>query len=167
MAMTCAQIPQGTIFALRPWINAVSSPIRVLNLIAAAMFAVFSALQWNDFDPAIYDNPSTGDAIAWGVFYAFVALLFVLVLRRRLPRWILILAVMFCLVQLVRTAPGLWGNLTGDKAFDMAQSSMSADDARVELSREFFGALIALAGIGVIAWENTRLKRPADTLPDA
>jgi len=38
----------------------------------------------------------------------------------------------------------------------MTQMSMSAEDPRVELSREFFGAVIALAGVGLIAWENRR-----------
>ena len=133
--------------------------VRFANLVAAAIFAIFSSLQWNDLDPAIYDNPSIVDAIGWGVFYGFIGVLFVLMLFRRLPRWVLIMAVVFCLIQLGRTAPGLWENLTGDEAFDMTQASMAADDPRIELSREFFGALIALAGVGIIAFQNTRLAR--------
>lgn len=133
--------------------------VRFANLVAAAIFAVFSSLQWNDLDPAIYDNPSIVDAIGWGVFYGFVAVLFVLVVLRRLPRWILVIAVVFCLIQLGRTAPGLWENLIGDEAFDMTQAGMAADDPRIELSREFFGALIALVGVGIIAFENARLAR--------
>jgi hypothetical protein len=133
--------------------------LKVFNLIAAAVFAVFSALQWNDLDPAIYDSPSIVDAATWGIFYGFVAILFVLVLIHRLPRWMLILAVVFCLIELGRTAPGLWENISGDAAFNITQDRMSADDPRIELSREFFGALIALVGIGIIAFENTRWGR--------
>ena len=133
--------------------------VRFANLVAATIFAIFSSLQWNDLDPAIYDNPSIVDAIGWGIFYGFIAVLFVLVVLRRLPRWILIVAVVFCLIQVGRTAPGLWENLTGDEAFDMTQASMAADDPRIELSREFFGALIALVGVGIIAFENARLAR--------
>jgi hypothetical protein len=133
--------------------------LKVFNLIAAAVFAVFSALQWNDLDPAIYDNPSIVDAATWGIFYGFVAILFAVVLIRRLSRWMLILAVVFCLIELGRTAPGLWENITGDAAFNITQDGMSADDPRIELSREFFGALIALVGIGIIAFENTRWGR--------
>lgn len=136
-------------------------PLKVFNLVAAIIFAVFSSLQWNDLDPSIYDHPSIVDAITWGVFYAFIAILFVLVLFRRLPRWILILAVICCLIELGRTAPGLWENIAGDEAFNMTQASMSADDPRVELSREFFGALIALFGVGIIAFENSRFARSA------
>ena len=133
--------------------------LKVFNLAAAAVFAVFSTLQWNDLDPAIYDNPSIVDAATWGIFYGFVAILFAVVLIRRLPRWMLILAVVFCLIELGRTAPGLWENITGDAAFNITQDRMSADDPRIELSREFFGALIALFGIGIIAFENTRWGR--------
>ena len=132
---------------------------KLFNSIAAAVFVVFSLLQWNDLDPMVYDDPSIADAIAWGVFYAFIAVLFTLVMLRRLPRWILVVGVVICLAQLVRTAPGLWENLTGDQAFNMAQGSMSADDARIELSREFFGALLALVSVGIVALENTRLAK--------
>ena len=137
--------------------------VKGFNLVAAAIFAVFSALQWNDLDPAIYDHPSILDAATWGIFYAFVAILFVLVLWRRLPHWLLILAVVFCLIELGRTAPGLWENITGDETFNITQASMSADDPRVELSREFFGALIALFGVAIIALENTRWTRSPRT----
>ncbi len=141
--------------------------LKVFNPIAAAIFALFSWLQWNDIDPAIYADPSVLDAITWAVFYAFIAVLFVLVSIRTLPRWILLLAVVACLVQLGRTAPGVWENLTGDRPFAITQAGMSADDPRVELSREFFGALIALFGVGVVAIENVRLQRYRDSPGDA
>lgn len=139
--------------------------LKVFNLIAAAVFAVFSLLQWNDIDPAIYADPSVLDAIAWAAFYAFIAALFVLVLIRPLPRWVLLLALAGCLIQLGRTAPGLWQNLGGERPFTITQAGMSADDPRVELSREFFGALIALLGVGVVAIENRRRFRPTGAPP--
>jgi hypothetical protein len=129
----------------------------VLNLVAVVLFGLFSWLQWNDIDPAIYDHPSRLDAVTWLLFYALVALLFVVVLIRRLPRWLLALAAVFCLIEMGRTAPGIWENLTGDKDFTMTQASMSASDPRVEQSREFFGAVIALAGVGLLWWESRRL----------
>ena len=139
--------------------------LRVFNLIAAAVFAVFSLLQWKDIDPAIYTAPSVLDAIAWAAFYALVAGLFILVLMRHVPGWILLLALVCSLVQLGRTAPGVWENLTGDRPFTITQAGMSADDPRVELSREFFGALIALLGVGVVAIENRRRVKPAAGQP--
>ena len=130
--------------------------LKVFNLIAAAVFAVFSLLQWNDLDPAIYAAPSVLDAVVWAAFYALVAALFLLVLIRPLPRWILLLATICCLIQLGRTAPGVWENLSGDQPFTITQAGMTGDDPRVELSREFFGALIALLGVGIVALENRR-----------
>jgi len=141
----------------------VAASYKVFNLIAAVIFAVFSSLQWNDLEPAVYDDPSITDAVAWAVFYALVAVLFIYVLLRRLPRWVFFMAAVFCLVQMGRTATGLWDNITGDGAFSMAQANMSADDPRVERTRELFGALIALLGVGIIAFKNTRWARPTDS----
>ena len=133
--------------------------LRVFNLVAAATFALFAWLQWNDIDPVIYADPSVPDALGWAAFYAFVAVLFVLVLVRRLPRWVLFLGLALCVIQMGRTAPGFWENLTGDHPFTITQAGMSATDPRVELSREFFGALIALVGVAVVAFENARVAR--------
>ncbi len=128
--------------------------LRVLNVIAILLFALFSWVQWNDVDPAIYDHPSVLDAVLWGLFYALIAVLFAVTFFRPIPKWLLIIATVFCLIEMGRTAPGLWKNLTGDDEFTMTQASMSAEDPRVELSREFFGAVIALAGVGLLAWES-------------
>jgi hypothetical protein len=63
---------------------------------------------------------------------------------------------------MVRTGPGLYENFFGEKEFTMTQASMSAKDPRVELSREFFGAVIALGGVGFLAWQNRRPSAPRD-----
>jgi hypothetical protein len=84
-----------------------STTIRVFEATAAAMFAVFSWLQWNDLDPTVYHHPSMADAILWGLFCALIAALFVLAFFRRLPGWLIAVAAACCLVQLGRTAPGL------------------------------------------------------------
>jgi len=63
---------------------------------------------------------------------------------------VLVLAVAACLVELALTGPGLWENLFGERDFTMTQASMNAEDPRVELTREFFGAVIALAGVAVL-----------------
>lgn len=131
--------------------NASRSPLVVVAHVAlAAMFALFSALQVNDIDPAIYHDPSVLDAALWCAFYALIAVLFVASLFRRVPKWLLVLAALACLAEMVATGPGLWENVFGDKSFTMTQASMSAEDPRVELSREFFGAVIALVGVGIL-----------------
>ena len=48
----------------------------------------------------------------------------------------------------------LWINIFGTEEFTMMQVSMSAEDPRVELSREFFGALLALAAVMLLWWER-------------
>lgn len=134
----------------------VKTPLAILNFALAALFAVFAWMQRNDIDPAIYDHPSVLDAALWLAFYLLIAVLFVVVTFRTVPRWLLLVAAIACLVEMVRTGPGLYENLVGEKEFTMTQMSMSAEDPRVELSREFFGAVIALAGVGLIAWQNRK-----------
>ena len=134
-----------------------TSPLlTAINLIAAALFALFAWLQRNDIDPAIYDHPSVIDAALWLIFYLFIAVLFVVILFRRIPRWLLILGMIACFIEMGRTGPGLYENVFGEKSFTMTQMSMSAEDPRVELTREFFGAVIALAGIGGLFLQERR-----------
>lgn len=134
----------------------------LLDLTLAAMFGLFAWLQRNDLDPAVYDHPSVLDAALWLAFYLLIALLFVGSLFRRIPGWLLLLAALACLVELAMTGPGLYENVFGQRTFTMTQASMSADDPRVELSREFFGALIALAGVGVLWWQNRKVSPHED-----
>ena len=131
--------------------------IALVHLALAAMFALFAWLQRNDLDPAIYDRPSVVDAALWFAFYLLIAALFVWSLFRRVPQWLLAVAALACLVELATTAPGLWENLFGARDFTLTQASMSADDPRVELTREFGGALIALAGVAV-RWRRERRR---------
>ncbi len=134
----------------------VKTPLAILNFALAAIFVLFAWMQRNDIDPAIYDRPSVIDAALWLAFYLLIAVLFLIVTFRRVPRWLLLIAAIACLIEMVRTGPGLYENVVGEKEFTMTQVSMSAEDPRVELSREFFGAVIALAGVGLIAWQNRR-----------
>jgi len=118
-----------------------------LNVILALLFGVFAWFQRNDIDPAVYYKPSGLDATLWFLFYTLIAALFVVAIFKRIPKWLLIISILFCLIEMAVTGPGLVENLFGDEEFNLTQVSMSAEDPRVELSREFFGALIALAGV--------------------
>lgn len=131
-------------------------PFRMFNVAACLLFAVFAWVQSNDIDPEIYYHPSSLDAALWLLFYALIAVLFAVALFRRVPVWILVVAALACAAEMIRTGPGLWENVFGERPFTMTDRSMSADDPRVELSREFFGALIALAGVAMLWWENRR-----------
>ena len=137
-----------------------SPAVVVLHLALAAMFATFAWLQRNDLDPAVYDRPSVLDAALWLGFYLLIAVMFVVSLGRRLPPWLLALSAVACVVEMATTAPGLWQNLFGERSFTMTQASMSAADPRVELTREFFGALIALGGVGLLWRQERRAGAP-------
>ncbi len=134
--------------------------IIIAHSVAALLFAVFAWFQRNDIDPAIYHKPSSLDAILWLFFYGLIAVLFVAALFRRIPQWILIVAAIACFVEMATTGPGLAQNLFGDEEFTITQASMSAEDPRVELTREFFGAVIALAGVAAL-WFSERRRKPA------
>ena len=129
----------------------------VVHVMLAAMFFLFAWLQQNDLDPAIYDKPSALDAALWLAFYAVIGALFVASLFRRVPVWLLLLAAVACIAEMAATGPGLYENVFGGKDFTMTQASMSSEDPRVELTREFFGALIALAGVAIL-WRRERTR---------
>ncbi len=135
-----------------------SLPFIIASSIAALLFAIFAWFQRNDIDPQIYHNSSSLDAALWLVFYALIAILFIASIFRKIPQWILIVAAIACLVEMATTGPGLIQNLFGDDKFTMTQTSMSAEDPRVELTREFFGAVIALLGV-VALWLGQRGKK--------
>lgn len=131
-------------------------PLKILNVVLFLLFALFSWVQYNDIDPEVYDRPSSIDAATWLLFYALVSALFLITVFKAPPRWILALAILACLVELGRTAPGIWENFFGEQPFTLTQQSMSAEDPRVELSREFFGALITLGAVVLLWWERAR-----------
>ncbi|MDB4537206.1 transmembrane 220 family protein [Akkermansiaceae bacterium] len=137
--------------------------MKIANFLLAALFALFAWFQRNDIDPTIYSKPSFNnpalDSALWFLFYLIIAVGFVVVSFRKLPKWYFIVAIIACAFEMTMSGPGLWENIFGDKPATMAQTSMSAEDPRVELSREFFGAVIALAGVCFQLWQNRRIKK--------
>ncbi len=131
-----------------------SLPLRIANIVCIILFLLFAWFQRNDIDPEIYYKPSGIDATLWFVFYLLIAVMFAITLFRNVPLWLMILAAVFCVVEMGLSGPGLYQNLFGEKEFTMTQVSMSAEDPRVELSREFFGALIALLAVVWIFWQQ-------------
>jgi len=139
-------------------------PFCIFNGLAVLLFAAFAFFQYNDIDPAVYHQASSVDAALWLGFYALVSLLFALSLfHKASPRWMLLVGALACLVEMGRTGWGLWANIFGKEEFTMMQVSMSATDPRVELSREFFGALIALAGVILLWWQGRKYGSAAPT----
>jgi len=132
--------------------------LTAVNFLCAILFGVFAWFQRNDIDPEIYYHPSELDAVLWLAFYLLIAILFVIAAFRPLPHWILIVAAVACLIEMGRSGPGLYENLFGERQFSMTQLSMSAEDPRVELSREFFGALIALSAVGFLWFQRRKVR---------
>ena len=131
-----------------------SRPVLITNVIVAISFFLFAGFQFNDVDPEVYHNPSKLDAAIWLLFYFFIGVMSLAVIFRKIPSWILCVGLIACLIQMAISGPGLFQNLFGSESFNMTQNSMSAKDPRVELSREFFGALIAILGVGWIWWQR-------------
>ncbi len=133
-----------------------SAEMKFLNYALAALFLVFAWFQRNDIDPEVYTNPSSIDSALWLLFYGLIGLAFILINFKKLPVWYFALAVVACLIEMATCGPGIWANLFGEDKFNMTQTSMSAEDPRVELSREFFGALIALSAVVFQLWQSRR-----------
>ncbi|MEJ6829846.1 MAG: transmembrane 220 family protein [Akkermansiaceae bacterium] len=137
--------------------------MKFLNYALAILFVLFAYFQRNDIDPEVYTNPSSLDAALWLLFYLIIGIVFVLVSFRKLPMWYFVLAVIACFAEMAISGPGLWNNLFGEEPFTMTQVSMSAEDPRVELTREFFGAVIALVAVAFQFWQSRRKA----SIPDA
>ena len=124
------------------------------SALLALIFAGFAAVQINDTNPTIYHRPSVLDAWSWVFFYGFIAVLCAASIFRRVPRALLTVAALLCFVEMARTAPGLYENLFGADTFTMTATSMAAVRPEVELTREFFGALIALIVVIFLRWQE-------------
>ncbi len=126
--------------------------MRIFYWLGFVVFGGFAALQVNDTNPEIYERASVLDAWLWVGFYGMVAVCFLLKALGKLPKWLLAIAAAGCLLEMGDTVSGVIQNAGREEGFDMAQTSMSAGSPEVELSREFFGALIGLAGLVVLWW---------------
>ena len=137
------------------------------HFIITVLFAVFAWVQVNDIDPAVYHKPSSLDAMLWFSFYLLIAALFVVSVFRKVTPWILIASLVACVTEMIITGPGLIENLFGDDDFTMTQVSMTAEDPRVELTREFFGALIAFGAVLYLLLMQRKIEKAGGQLPPA
>lgn len=137
------------------------------HFIITVLFAVFARLQVNDIDPAVYHKPSSLDAMLWFSFYLLIAALFVVSVFRKVPPSILIVSLVACVTELIMTGPGFIENLFGDDDFTMTQVSMSAEDPRVELTREFAGALIAFSAVLYLLLMQRKIEKAGGQRPPA
>ena len=133
--------------------------MKIVNAIGVLLFVLFAWFQRNDIDPEIYYHASEIDSVLWFLFYLLIAGMFMMAIFREAPIWLLALGVLACVVEMAMSGPGLWENVFGDAEFNMTQGGMNTEDPRVELSREFFGALIALAAVLFLWWQRRRVAK--------
>lgn len=127
----------------------------IIHCLLGVLFAAFAAFQVNDVDPDVYHEASRVDSISWLIFYGFVALLmFWRATGRRVVFPILLLGALFCIYEMVMTGPGLYDNLFKQEDFTITGAQMAPERSHIELSREFFGAVIALAGLVFIFFQQ-------------
>ena len=127
------------------------------NFVGLLLFSVFAWLQHDDDNPAIYANVNLMDVWLWIAFYGLVALLFGLAIWRWFPWPLYFIAAFFCAYELSTTLPGLVANMASGH-FTMTKVSMSPIHSEVELTREFFGALIALGGVYFLWWQRRKYR---------
>ena len=136
----------------RPWLIGITALLAVL-------FAVFASFQLNDTNPEIYHRPSVIDAWSWVAFYGLISILCIVSIFRPILLLLLVIAALFCIYEMATTAPGLYRNLFESDTFTMTGASMAPSRSEVELSREFFGALIGLLGITFLRWQAKKATR--------
>ena len=136
----------------RPWLIGFTAFLSVL-------FAVFAFFQLNDTNPEIYHRPSVIDAWSWVAFYGLISVLCLVSIFRPIPLTLLVIAALFCVYEMATTAPGVYRNLFETESFTMTGASMAPSRSEVELSREFFGALIGLLGIAFLWWQAKKARR--------
>ena len=129
---------------------------QIINTAGFVVFGYFASLQLDDANPEVYYHASSLDAYLWLAFYILIAAVFLFALFGGARWWMVWVGAGFCAVQLVMTWPGFVENVGMGKEFTLMGSQMSPSRPRVELSREFLGALMALVGTGLVGWQLWR-----------
>ncbi len=129
---------------------------QIISALGVVVFGYFAWLQLDDANPQMYHQASAVDAFLWLAFYLSLAIVCALALAGWTRPWMPLLVAGFCLIQLAITTAGVIDNVSQGGGFTLAGSQMAPDRPRVELSREFFGALAGLAGMGMVWWQVRR-----------
>lgn len=115
----------------------VSNAVLSINLL---LLLAFSALQLNDPDP-----------ILWIAFYLLCAAVPFLALINKPLKIVAVVALIACVIEMARTGSGAY-NYYLHMAEEPLMQSMNPNKPYIEEAREFLGALIALALVGISQW---------------
>jgi len=118
--------------------------MKILHALLALLFLVFALVQFNDPDPLL-----------WVCMYLLVATVPALALFGRLNKWVLLVAVLVCLVAVVISGAGFVEFLTQHRSESII-TGMDPSRMYIEESRETLGALLGLA---VVAFYVLRARK--------
>jgi len=123
------------------------SPWRWLHLIFALLFAISTALQWNDPDP-----------IRWSALYGSATVLAVLAFRGVKPTLAYAILIAICLVWMVSLHTGVEEFVAHHDPGAIART-MKADKPWIEEAREFGGLGIVMVYCAVLLVTTTLHRR--------
>lgn len=117
--------------------------MRTVNLILAALFGLFAAVQYNDPDPW-----------RWAAMYAFITGVCMFAAFGKTNRYVLWAGIAVCVVWMGALLPEFlnWIKLGAPNI----AGSMKAETPFVEFTREFLGLGICLA---VLGWQIWRVRK--------
>lgn len=108
--------------------------MKILNLILAAVFFLFAALQYNDPDPLV-----------WMLTYSAVGTLCVLAALGGHFRWVVLGLGLALMAWMLSMLPGVIGWV--NDGMPSIAGAMKAETPHIESVREFLGLLVAVAAL--------------------
>ena len=117
--------------------------MKIVNLILAALFALFAVVQLNDPDPW-----------GWTLFYVFMTAVCAFAAFGKYHKWALLIGLAVCLVWTLSLLPEFieWIRI----GMPTITGQMKATEPHVEFTREFLGLFISGA---VLFWQYRRSRK--------
>ncbi len=106
--------------------------MKVINIILGILFLSFAYFQLNDPDPYL-----------WVILYLYLAIISFATAKNKISKWFVFPGMLLCVLWLGVLMPEFiaWLKMGAPSITD----SMKAEQAHIELTREFLGLLISLA----------------------
>ncbi len=110
--------------------------MKIFNLILAALFLSFAALQFND---------SPGDILFWVLIYSGIAVISAFAAFKKYNMWVIVLGLAVVVYELFRKFPTFaqWV----DDGMPSITGAMEASSPHIEFAREYLGLVICLIAL--------------------
>jgi mannose/fructose/N-acetylgalactosamine-specific phosphotransferase system component IID len=117
--------------------------MKIFNLILSALFLSFAIVQYNDPDPLV-----------WMTIYSIVAAVCALAAFKQYYRWLILLGLAMCAVELFTTLPKFinWLNM----GMPNIAETMKAEEPHIEYTREFLGLILC---IGTLIFQYIQARK--------